>query len=194
MPLDSPIEPCPYSPEEQAHLLALARASIGHGLEHERPIEPVLDAYPEGLRVQGASFVTLQLNGLLRGCIGTLEAERPLAADVAHNAYAAAFRDPRFPALAADEAERLEIAVSVLGPLVAVQCTDERELLAQLRPGVDGLVLIEGQRRSTFLPAVWEDLPDPRLFLDQLRTKAGLPPDYWSDSLQVLRYSVYSIR
>ena len=110
--------------------------------------------------------------------------------DVAENAFAAAFRDPRFPPLRPDEYPRLEYHISILNPPEPMTVTSEADLLQQLRPGVDGLVLIEGARRATFLPSVWEQLPDPRQFLAHLKMKAGLPADYWSDSLRFERYTV----
>jgi AmmeMemoRadiSam system protein A len=112
--------------------------------------------------------------------------------DVAHNAFAAAFRDPRFPALSAAELQELEIGISVLGPTESVSFGTEEELLGKLRPGIDGLVLQDGRHRGTFLPAVWESLPEPAEFLYHLRQKAGLPGDYWSETLQIERYTTES--
>ena len=170
-------------------LRAVAREAITHALDAGR--EPELDPsrYPPKLREPGASFVTLHLDGGLRGCTGSLQATRPLVCDVAHNACRSAFRDPRFPPLAAPELGELVVSVSVLGPLEPLEVTSERELLAALRPGVDGLVLSEGAASATFLPAVWESLPEPRAFLDALRRKAGLPPGHWSPALRCQRYT-----
>ncbi len=179
-----------HSPEERRILLDVAAASIRHGLETGRPLSIRLEEYPESLREPGAAFVTLNLDGQLRGCIGSLEARRPLVEDVAENAFAAAFRDPRFPPLRPEEYPRLEYHISILSPPEPMTVTSEADLLQQLRPGVDGLVLIEGARRATFLPSVWEQLPDPRQFLAHLKMKAGLPADYWSDSLRFERYTV----
>lgn len=172
----------------RAALHHVARASIAHGLAHARalPVEP--HTHDPLLRAPGAAFVTLRCAGRLRGCIGTLEAHRPLVRDVAENAWAAAFRDPRFDALSAAEAAYLDVHIAVLGPAEPLECRDEAELLAQLRPGIDGLILQEGGHRSTFLPSVWAELPEPRHFLAQLKAKAGLPADYWSASLEVSRY------
>ena len=179
-----------HSPEERRILLDVAAASIRHGLETGRPLPIRLEDYPESLREPGAAFVTLNIAGQLRGCIGSLEARRPLVEDVAENAFAAAFRDPRFPPLRPEEYPRLEYHISILNPPEPMTVTSEADLLQQLRPGVDGLVLIEGTRRATFLPSVWEQLPDPRQFLAHLKMKAGLPADYWSDSLRFERYTV----
>lgn len=176
----------------QRQLLDLAEASLRHGLDYGRPPEPDTARLPSPLREPGASFVTLKSHGELRGCIGSLSAHRPLALDVTHNAYAAAFSDPRFPPLREHELEGLEIHISILGPAEPVTFTSEAALLAQLRPGIDGLVLEEGLRRGTFLPSVWEQLPRPELFLRHLKQKAGLPADYWSETLQVSRYTTES--
>jgi len=173
--------------------LDIARRSIAHGLEQRTPLPVDPAAYDERLRAPGASFVTLHLGDELRGCIGSLEARRPLVSDVACNAYAAAFQDPRFPPLSRDELPALRIHISVLSEATPLHFISENDLLRQLRPGVDGLILEEGEsHRSTFLPSVWSSLPDPRQFLQQLKLKAGLPPDYWSDSLRVLRYTTES--
>jgi AmmeMemoRadiSam system protein A len=171
-------------------LVGLARSSIEHGLVHGRALAVEPAAHEPALREPAASFVTLELRSALRGCIGTLEAHRPLAVDVAENAFAAAFRDPRFAPLARLELADLEIHVALLSPLERLAAASEAELLAQLRPGVDGLVLRVGERRATFLPAVWEELPDPAAFLRHLKRKAELPADGWPAGAEVWRYTV----
>ncbi len=181
-----------FTAAQQQAVLRLAADAIERGLRNEGH-EPVLESLDEVLRSERASFVTLELDGRLRGCIGTLEAYRPLAVDVAANAWAAAFRDPRFLPVTRPEVERLEIHVSVLSPPEPMAFCSEADLLAQLRPFVDGLVLEEGVRRGTFLPSVWDSLPDAGEFLAQLKRKAGLPPDYWSETLRVGRYTTQSI-
>jgi len=175
-------------PDEQRVLLDLAWESIRHGLAHGTAarVDP-LD-YPPALQRPGAGFVTLHRGGALRGCIGHLEAIQPLVADIADNAFAAAFRDPRFPPLSEDELEDLELEISVLTPARPMQFTDEADLLRQLEPGRDGLILEDRGRRGTFLPSVWESLPEPALFLAHLKQKAGLPAGHWSDTLRVSRY------
>lgn len=178
---------------ERETLLSIARAAIGEGLNGSRYSIEDLSAHTAILRAHAATFVTLDLHGELRGCIGTLEAFQPLVVDTAENAYAAAYRDPRFPALAPHEFERLDIHISILGPPEPMVFGSEQQLLEQLRPGVDGLILSERGRRGTFLPAVWETVPDPREFLKHLKAKAGLPADYWSDSIKVSRYTTVSI-
>ena len=173
----------------QQRLLDLAKSSIQHGLQTGQPITINLNDYPEELTQPRATFVTLQINQQLRGCIGMLEAVRPLAEDIAENAFSAAFRDPRFPPLEAHELHDLEIHLSILTPAEPVSFNSEQDLLSQLRPGIDGLILEEGRhRRGTFLPSVWESLPDPEQFLRHLKQKAGLPPGYWSKNIRIYRY------
>ena len=147
-----------------------------------------MDDYPAELTEPRATFVTLEKNHQLRGCIGMLEAVRPLAEDIAENAFSAAFRDPRFPPLEAYELNDLEIHLSILTPAEPVSFSSEQDLLAQLQPGIDGLILEEGHRRGTFLPSVWESLPEPGQFLRHLKQKAGLPSDYWSKNIRIYRY------
>jgi len=178
---------------QRRQLLSIARQSIQHGLQHGRPLTISLDDYGEPLQHPAASFVTLMLNRQLRGCIGSLEAHRPLVIDVAENAFAAAFRDPRFAPLTAAEFPDLEYHISLLNPAEPMQFRDEADLLKQLRPQVDGLILEDQGHRGTFLPSVWESLPRPEQFLQQLKLKAGLPADYWSDTLKVSRYTVEDI-
>ena len=151
-------------------------------------------AHAAWLDAPGASFVTLTSGrapgGALRGCIGSLEARRPLRADVEANAVAAALHDPRFAPLTARELDDTVVEVSVLSAPAALPAADEAELLARLRPGVDGVVLSACGRRATFLPQVWEQLPDPADFLARLRRKAGLPADYWGRDVVVETYTV----
>lgn len=151
-------------------------------------------AHAAWLDAPGASFVTLTSGrapgGALRGCIGSLEARRPLRADVEANAVAAALHDPRFAPLTARELDDTVVEVSVLSVPAALPAADEAELLARLRPGVDGVVLSACGRRATFLPQVWEQLPDPADFLARLRRKAGLPADYWGRDVVVETYTV----
>ena len=138
----------------------------------------------------GASFVTLTQNGELRGCIGTLQAHRPLLADVKSNAVSAALRDPRFSPLAAEELDITRVEVSLLSSTQEMTVRDEADALAQMRPQVDGIVFEYGHYRSTFLPQVWESLANPRDFLAMLRRKAGLPGDFWAEGVKLSRYTV----
>lgn len=182
-----------FTDSQKETLLSLARASIQHGLETGRPLAVNPNDYEPVLSEQGACFVTLQINHELRGCIGTLEAYRPLIEDVADNAFAAAFRDPRFPRLGMDEYDALHYHISILNKPVPMSFSSEQDLLQQIRPGIDGLVLHDSFNKGTFLPSVWESLPDPESFLSHLKMKAGLPANYWSDTLQVERYTVEDI-
>jgi AmmeMemoRadiSam system protein A len=188
----SSIEPQRLSDEHRHILLATARESIAHGLRTGRPLPVEVERYDPKLRVERATFVTLNKSGELRGCIGHLEAIQPLIADVAENAFNAAFRDPRFQPVSATEFDDLEIHISVLSPPEPLIFTSEADLLNQIHPGIDGLILEEGIYRGTFLPSVWEQLPDPVQFLAHLKLKAGLPPNYWSDTLKVYRYTTES--
>ena len=179
--------------DEKQLLLKLAHDAIAYGLKTHKLMPIDINKYPENLQKQGASFVTLQINKQLRGCIGSLEAHQPLIKDIVHNAYAAAFSDPRFPPLCEDEFSKLDIHISILNKPEPMQFTSEQDLINQLRPGIDGLILSDKGRRGTFLPSVWESLPDPVLFFTHLKLKAGLPHDYWSDTLTVQHYTVESI-
>ena len=173
-------------PDQGNVLLQIARAAIASrfGLWFECRDDD------EFLHEQRASFVTLTLSGRLRGCIGSLQAHRKLLDDVRANAQAAAFRDPRFHPLTAAEYNDTAIEVSLLSPLSAMHFRDEQDALAQLQPGIDGIVLQCGNKRGTFLPQVWESLPDPKRFLEELKRKAGLTPDFWSGDVRLFRYHV----
>ncbi len=173
-------------------LLGLAHESIEYGLKHRQVMPINLEDYDQPLRDSKATFVTLNINHQLRGCIGTLQAYRPLVVDCVEHAYAAAFEDRRFNPLSYEEYSELSCHISILGVPELIGCTSEIDLIQKLRPGMDGLILEEGSRRGTFLPSVWESLPDPKQFLRHLKAKAGLPASYWSDSLQVSRYCVES--
>ena len=170
----------------------IARDSIGHGLQKGEPLLPASENYASVLTENRATFVTLNKQGQLRGCIGSLQARRPLIEDVAHNAFAAAFHDTRFSPLQADELPAVDIHIALLGTAETIQADSEQALLRQLRPGIDGLILEEQGRRATFLPAVWESLQDKQTFVQQLKMKAGLPADYWSDSIRFQRYQTES--
>ncbi|MCB1777661.1 MAG: AmmeMemoRadiSam system protein A [Candidatus Competibacteraceae bacterium] len=177
------------SMEDRATLLHVARSSIQHGLRHHRALLIDPNDYPKALRVSRATFVTLEIGGQLRGCIGVLAAYQPLIQDVAVHAYAAAFEDPRFPELREEEFPRLEAHISVLSPPEPLPFGSEQELLAQLRPGIDGLILHFGHHRGTFLPSVWEQLTEPPVFLAHLKQKAGLPAHFWAPEIRVERYT-----
>jgi AmmeMemoRadiSam system protein A len=181
----------PYAPY-RTWLLRHARQALEYGVRHGEP-PPVslagLDALLTELR---ATFVTLHQRGNLRGCIGRLEAVRPLAVDLAMNAVAAALEDSRFAPVTEAELPTLHLELSILTPPEPMALTDEADLLKQLQPGVDGIILGEGRRRATFLPSVWEELPDPHSFIAHLKQKAGWPPGYWSNTIQVQRYRTHA--
>lgn len=168
-------------------LIPIARAAICEALD--RPRGHVAENLP-WLHEAGASFVTLTQHQRLRGCIGTLEAHRSLLQDVRSNACAAAFHDPRFSAMTADELEITEIEISLLSPAEPVQFSGEGDALAQLRPGIDGIIFEFGRYRSTFLPQVWEQLPGAEVFMAHLKRKAGLHPDFWHEAVRLRRYTV----
>ncbi|MFA5626770.1 MAG: AmmeMemoRadiSam system protein A [Thiohalomonadaceae bacterium] len=173
----------------QQVLLRVAESAIQHGLEHGSTISIDAKDYPAELRSIQASFVTLHHRDKLRGCIGSLTAIRPLVEDVARHAYAAAFEDPRFTPLSQAELPDLTIHISILSRPEPLQFANEAELLQQLRPGIDGIILQDQNHRATFLPSVWESLPAADNFWQQLKRKAGLPADWWSNTLQVERYT-----
>ncbi len=181
-----------FTPGEQEILLRIAYQSIHSGLETRQPAAITVDGYPARLAARRASFVTLHAEGKLRGCIGSLEPRTSLIKDVSFNAYAAAFRDTRFQPLQADELDTLSLQISVLSTPEMLDFDSESSLLALVRPGKDGLILEEHDLRSTFLPSVWESLPDPSQFLGHLKLKAGLATNYWSASIRIWRYTTES--
>ena len=181
-----------FSRTDRQILLNLARESIQFGLTHSQPLTVKRQNYSDVLQQLRASFVTLHKHGELRGCIGSLKARQPLVDDIASNAFNSAFHDPRFPPLQANEFDQLHIHIEILTPPEPIQFSSEQDLLDQLQPGKDGLLLSEGLHRGTFLPTVWESLPLPEQFLFHLKNKAGLPGDYWSDNIKVQRYHTES--
>lgn len=178
------------STQERNILHELAYHSIKHGLDTGEALKVNLAQYPPALQTNRATFVTLHRNKELRGCIGILKPVRPLAEDVAYNAWAAAFSDSRFIPLKASELDDLDIHISILGTPEDIDFASEDDLVRQIRPGIDGLILEEGFNKGTFLPSVWESLTDSREFLNHLKLKAGLPADHWSDKIKIKRYTV----
>ena len=172
--------------DQGACLLAIARAEISTALG--QPLSAEADA--PWLHQPGATFVTLTQHGELRGCIGTLEAHRPLIRDVKANALAAAFQDPRFLPLTLRELELTRVEISLLSTTEVLTFNDEQDALTQLRPHIDGIVFEYRHYRSTFLPQVWEQLPDPETFMAHLKHKAGLSPDFWDEHVRLSRYTV----
>ena len=180
------------SKDDQQSCLQVARQSIKHGLEVGGALEVNTSHYSSNLQQNFASFVTLYKKGALRGCIGALQANQPLINDISEHAYAAAFQDPRFPALVNDEYDQLEIKISVLGKPEKVSFISEEDLLQQIRPNIDGLILEHGYNRGTFLPSVWEQLPDKKDFLNHLKVKAGFTFDWWDDAVKISCYETFS--
>jgi AmmeMemoRadiSam system protein A len=168
-------------------LLRIARASLAEALGFGKALGEHEDSW---LREPGATFVTLRRRGELRGCVGSILAYRPLFEDVWRNAQASAFHDTRFPPVAPQELAEIAVEVSLLSEPEPLPCASEAEALRLLRPGVDGVILEYEEHRGTFLPQVWEQLPDPRDFLDHLRHKAGLRPGFWSPEVRLSRYTV----
>jgi AmmeMemoRadiSam system protein A len=177
---------------ERAQLLQIARQSIRNGLRGGDALEVALHELTDALTARLGVFVTLTQQDILRGCIGSMQSSEPLAQSVAESAHGAAFNDPRFPQLAEHELDQVRIEISILSPMEPLTSVSRGDLLSILRPAVDGLLLQDRHYRSTFLPKVWEQLPDPDAFLDQLLVKAGLPADHWSATLQFYRYHTVS--
>jgi len=170
-------------------LLDLAYRSIEIGLKTGHPLNINLRDYSAELSQQRATFVTIEKNKQLRGCMGMLEAVLPLAEDISENAFSAAFKDPRFPPLEKDELSKIELHLSILSPSVEMEFTSEEDLISQIQPNIDGLILQSGARRGTFLPSVWQSIPTTLHFLQHLKQKAGLSKTYWSDEIKVYRYT-----
>ncbi|MFC3149414.1 AmmeMemoRadiSam system protein A [Litoribrevibacter euphylliae] len=185
--------PCfELSPPQQHTLLTLARESIAYGLQHGCALTVTSSAYEEPLQEMASCFVTLHLHGELKGCIGSLTAYQPLVADVVEHAYASAFRDSRFSPVTQADLPHLNIEISVISPQIEIPCHSEAELLSKLTPFKDGITIRDGFATATFLPTVWEQLPDKVQFLDHLRLKAGLARKHWSDQLTAYRYHTLS--
>ena len=179
------------SPKDRQYLLKLAREAIVCHLRDEEPPPIDLAALSQSLTREGTCFVTLTRHGELRGCIGSLEASRPLVEDVRQHAVAAARDDFRFPSVSLDELDDLQIEISVLSIPEPLSYDGPDDLIAKLRPNVDGVVIERGWNRATFLPQVWEKIPDPHEFMEHLCRKAYLPGDaYREPGLDVYTYQV----
>lgn len=171
-------------------LLDHAAQSVRYAVKQGEPLRSDPSAFPPPLLQPGASFVTLKKSGALRGCIGSLEAVEPLVENVASNAHGAVARDTRFPAVTETELEDLSVSLSILSPLSKLSFSDEADLVGQLVPDRDGLVIADNKRRSTFLPQVWEDLADPEAFLSALKRKGGFGKGHPSETMAAWRYTV----
>ena len=175
--------------EQRGQLLTVASVAIASELEGKGPYRMDLAEIERPLLAMRATFVTLKLDGKLRGCVGSLVPNAPLIVDVAQNACKAAFADRRFSRLTQDEFARAQIGISILSTPRTVRFASEAELAAQLRPDRDGVILEEGDKRGTFLPQVWESIPQSQDFLARLKAKAGLDANYWSDKIRAWRFS-----
>jgi len=182
----------PYTEADQSTLIDVAALSIWHGLDAGEPLAVNLREYPDALQQRRACFVTLRIEDRLRGCMGSLKPKRPLVEDVAHNAFAAAMRDPRFPRLEFAEYGRLHIHLSILSEVNPIAFNSQAELFEEIRPGIDGLLLQSEGRSGTLLPAVWSHVNGIEEFWGHLLKKAGLPDDYWNEDLSVSRYTTHS--
>ena len=183
----------PLTEQDADTLLDVAEASVSAGLLRGRALDPDLAGLSLSLTSHGASFVTLERGGALLGCIGSLQAVRPLISDVASNAYAAGFVDPRLPAVTIEDYVEMDIEISVLSAPRPMRAACVEDVLAALQPGADGVVVEAPGHRATFLPAVWRSLPEPRLFIAQLWRKAWLTPGEWPEGTVVWRYRVTEI-
>jgi AmmeMemoRadiSam system protein A len=174
--------------EQGKTLVALARATLKHRLcGAEKPQIPE----DQALMAQAATFVTLNVAGHLRGCIGNLQPVGAMWQGICDNALNAALHDPRFSPLRPEEVEQIDLHISILSPPQPLVYASAEELLSKLRPGVDGVILREGRRSATFLPQVWDQLPEAQQFLDHLCRKAGLPEGCWrKGTTEVLVYEV----
>lgn len=181
--------PSPWSDEDLDALFALADQGVRAGLHGRRPPAPDLGSLAPALRVPHGAFVTLEVAGELNGCIGTIESDEPLGVAAPRLAWAAAFADPRLPQLTGADYPSLEIKLSLLSPLEPLPAGSEAELVAALRPGIDGVVIRGRGTQATFLPAVWPKLRDPLTFVRHLEDKAGLRPGHWPTGMQAWRYT-----
>jgi uncharacterized protein len=178
--------------EDKDILKKVAHDAVMHTVFHSKELPVSLFEFPATLQSHQNTFVTLKYNNKVIGCMGSLEANQPLINDVVHHAFSASYYDPRFPDPKTINPEKIEIHISLLSPLEAIKFGSEQELLSVIRPGKDGLLMCEGQQSGTFLPVVWDSIPDPESFLRELKRKAGLRGDYWSDTIKVFRYTTDS--
>lgn len=171
-------------------LLQLLARTIRYGFSSDTPPKVAIGSFAADLRQERATFVTLERHGHLRGCIGSIVPHRPLVLDLVENAFRAAFKDPRFAKLTPAETEGLTLSLSLLSPMSPMQFEDESGLLQSLRPGEDGLMIQDGEKRAVFLPQVWDQLPEPRDFLGRLKRKAGMTEHHWSSGFRAWRFTV----
>ena len=183
-----------FNHDEEQNLLSIAYEAIGFGLKYGKTLKVDAQQYSASLQNLGAAFTTLKCDGNLRGCAGSLEANLPLISAVSHSAYTSAFHDSRFPPLQSSELDQLDVSVSVLSQLEELSFINEEDLIEQIRPGVDGLVLKYNGRKGTLLPSVWDSIPDKHQFLSIVKQKAGFAEDFWENDVQVSRYTTHLIK
>ncbi|MCH9698608.1 MAG: AmmeMemoRadiSam system protein A [Gammaproteobacteria bacterium] len=181
------------SQTDRVTLLDTARRSILHGLTHQLPLPVHITDYTETLTVKRACFVTLLKNQQLRGCIGSLQASKALITDVSNNAFSAAFKDFRFDPVNREDIDLISIHLSILSEPEPIMYDSDQDLINKIRPGIDGLILTKAKQRGTFLPSVWESIQDPEQFLQQLKCKAGLDKNDWSEQIKISRYTTETI-
>lgn len=192
-PFNETIAIMPLNKPKQNLLLTLAWQSIAHGLKTGKPLHIKLTDYPNDLVAPRATFVNLAYRGLPRGNFGNLRPVRPLVEDVSENAFAAAFCDRHYPSVTDMEISDLDIQIDLLSPLERISFSSELDLIKQLTPQSDGLVLEEGSHHAFLMPSRWETLHSPMQFLQQLKRKAGLPAPYWSNTITAFRFTIESI-
>ena len=173
-------------------LLDIAQQSIRHGIKTGACPNVDMSGFPHPMRTHRRTFVSVHTGGKLRGCVGSLAANNPLIADVVQNAYRAAFEDKRFKPLTEEDLAETDVSVSLLSTPRPMTFRSEADLVAQIQPDSDGLILQDGNKRGIFLPVVWEQISEPREFLRHLKNKAGLPLDHWSDGIKLWRYTTES--
>ncbi|MCK9606452.1 MAG: AmmeMemoRadiSam system protein A [Methylomonas sp.] len=183
----------PLTKPQQSVLLSLAWQSVAHGLKTGKPLSVDNSKYSPALVKPRATFVMLEYHQQPRGCIGRLDPVRPLAEDVSENAFAAAFCDRHFPAVSSEELDELDIHIDLVSALEPLSFNSEVELISQLRPHIDGLVLQDGSHHASFLPSNWQSLPSPMQFLQHLKHKAGLPLTYWSKTIKANRFTTQQL-
>ncbi|HET8808200.1 MAG TPA: AmmeMemoRadiSam system protein A [Methylophaga sp.] len=177
---------------EQHQLKDIAAAAIEFGLQYDRPPKPDISHLPMALRELGACFVSIYKQNEFRGCTGTLVANRPLAEDANHNGFSAAFNDERFPPLSPTEWAHCQLHLAVIENPQPLFVKDQQDLLNKLTPGIDGVILTSGNKHATFLPQVWQQLPDKQQFINHLKQKAGLEIDDWPVNLKIQLYQTQS--
>lgn len=183
-----------YAGVYKRELLRIARTALEESVIHDRAYEPSREDYDDELFDKGAAFVTLEKEGALRGCIGSLYPKRAVALDIAENTRNAAAKDGRFMPVTVDELDKINISVSLLTGFERIFYQSEEDLLNRLQKGIDGLVIRDGNRQGLFLPSVWKQLPDKEEFLRNLKLKAGMSPSYWSNAIKVYRFRTVEIK